>query len=266
MWPSGAARAGAAALVLVSAAACGTAAASPAPPLPDWPVPTLYPKSAPPASPWGRPAVSDDFDGDRVDPAKWVVYDSPDAAVNPRTAAATTVTGGALKLTGGLYGGRDLSGGIASRLHLTHGRWEVRMRADRGVGYSAVALLWPKVFGAPEAAEINFAEMIDPSRRSTGLFVHHGPEGTQLQRSVDGDFTRWHVFALDWLPHRLTFWKDGRRVWDYRGPLTPERSRMGLALQNDQVCDRGPGFCRTRATPRWVSMYVDWARIYRAPH
>ncbi|MEU5880255.1 hypothetical protein [Spirillospora sp. NPDC047279] len=54
-------------------------------------------------------------------------------------------------------------------------------------------------------------------------------------------------------------------MWTYRGPLTPERSTMGLALQNDQVCDRGAGFCRTRTTPRWVTMHVDWVKIYRAP-
>ncbi|MQY03928.1 hypothetical protein ACRB68_19740 [Actinomadura sp. RB68] len=235
------------------------------------PPPTIHPKSAAPspepATPafWGRPVVDDGFDGDRVDPRTWLVYDYPDARVNPRTKAATTVADGVLKLTGGLYRGRDLSGGIASRLHQTHGRWEVRMRAERGVGYAAVALLWPKVFGHPEFAEINFAEIIDPDRRDAGLFVHYGPRGTQLQRDVRGDFTAWHVFALDWLPHRLTFWMDGRRIWSYRGPLTPERSKMGLALQNDQVCDRGAGFCRSRTTPRWVSMYVDRARIYRAP-
>ncbi|MGI5167331.1 glycoside hydrolase family 16 protein [Spirillospora sp. CA-253888] len=125
--------------------------------------------------------------------------------------------------------------------------------------------MWPKVFGDPEYAEIDFAEVIDHTRQSTGLFVHHGPDNTMRRRMVKGDFTRWHTFALDWLPNRLTFWIDGAKVWDYRGPLTPERSKMGLALQNDQVCDRGRAFCRDRSTPRWVSMYVDWVRVYRAP-
>ncbi|RFU42669.1 hypothetical protein DZF91_05350 [Actinomadura logoneensis] len=213
---------------------------------------------------WGRPVVEDGFDGASVDPSRWVVYNSPDDRVNPRTAAATRVDGGTLQLTGGIYGGKDLSGGIASRLTLTHGRWEVRMRAEKGVGYSAVALLWPKVFGVPEKAEIDFAEMIDPTKQSADQYIHYGPNDTQKHNILRGDFTRWHVFALDWLPHRLTFWLDGRKVWDYRGDLTPERSQMGLALQNDQVCDRGPSFCRDASTPARVTMYVDWVKIYRA--
>ncbi|MCW2901637.1 MAG: hypothetical protein JWO67_3902 [Streptosporangiaceae bacterium] len=214
---------------------------------------------------WGKPVVTEQFDGTRLDPRKWMVYDSPDARENPRTESATRVSGGRLRLTGGVYRTRDLSGGIASRLHQRYGRWEVRMRAERGVGYSAVALLWPERFGDPEYAEINFAEVIDPTRRSVGLFVHRGPDDEQTHHVLRTDFTRWHTVAVDWLPRSLTFWLDGRKVWTYRGPLIPQRTPMGLALQNDQVCDRGRGFCRDRTTPRWVTMDVDWVRIYRAP-
>jgi Glycosyl hydrolases family 16 len=209
--------------------------------------------------------LTDGFHGHRLDPGKWVIYHSPRARVNPRTGAATRVSGGRLRLTGGIYRGRDLSGGVASRLGQRFGRWEVRMRAERGVGYSAVALLWPEHFGDPEFAEINFAEVIDPRRRTVALFVHRGPHDEQRRRLIAADFTRWHTVAVDWLPHRLTYWLDGRRVWTYRGPLIPQRGRMGLALQNDQVCERGPGFCRDRTTPKWVTMEVDWVRVYRVP-
>ncbi|KAB2343980.1 glycoside hydrolase family 16 protein [Actinomadura rudentiformis] len=222
-------------------------------------------RRAEPRSSWGKPVLVDGFDGDRVDTSKWLVYDYPDARVNPRTKAATKVEDGTLKLTGGVYKGKDLSGGIASRLNQKHGRWEVRIRAEKGVGYSAVALLWPKVFGKPEHAEIDFAEVIDSARQNVGIFIHHGPDNRMAQRNVRRDATRWHTYAVDWLPRSLTFWVDGKKVWSYRGPLTPERSTMGLALQNDQVCDRGPGFCRTRGTPRWVTMHVDWVKIYKRP-
>ncbi|MBC6467140.1 glycoside hydrolase family 16 protein [Actinomadura alba] len=214
---------------------------------------------------WGAPVLTENFDGHRPDPRKWAVYHSPGARENPRSGSAARVSGGKLRLTGGIYRGRDLSGGVASHFHQRYGRWEVRMRAERGVGYSAVALLWPERFGDPEFAEINFAEVIDPTRRTVGLFVHRGPDDDQRRRLIAADFTRWHTVAVDWLPDRLTFWLDGRRVWTYRGPLIPRRARMGLALQNDQVCDRGPGFCRNRTTPRWVTMDVDWVRVYRMP-
>ncbi|MFC6883760.1 glycoside hydrolase family 16 protein [Actinomadura yumaensis] len=233
--------------------------------------PTRGPGGGPSRSPgggtsgWGRPVVSEDFDGTEVDTSKWLVYDSPAAKVNPRTAKATTVKDGMLHLTGGLYDGKDLSGGIASHLNQRYGRWEVRMRADAGTGYSAVALLWPEHFGRPEKAEINFAEVIDPTRKSTGLFVHQGENDAQAQRTVKVDFTRWHTVALDWRPEKLVFWIDGRKVWTYTGPLLPKQTKMGLALQNDQVCDRGKGFCRTRDTPKWVTMNVDWVRVYGLP-
>lgn len=283
---SATARAGAAALLVVSlAAACsssgperaqpptatggppsagGPSSSGPTP----TPTPTLPPTQTPdPTTPaqWGQPVVQDGFDGSSVDTSKWIVYDSPNDKVNPRTSAATKVDAGTLQLTGGIYNGKDLSGGVASKLTLTHGRWEVRMRAEKGVGYSAVALLWPKVFGSPEKAEVDFAEMIDPTKQSADEYIHYGPNDTQKHNVLRADFTQWHVFALDWLPHRLTFWLDGRKVWDYQGDLTPERSQMGLALQNDQVCDRGKSFCRDATTPKWVTMYVDWIKIYKAP-
>lgn len=209
--------------------------------------------------------MTEHFTSSRLDPRRWLIYNAPHERENPRTAKATRVGGGRLQLTGGLYGGRDLSGGVASRLYQKYGRWEVRMRAERGVGYSAVALLWPERFGDPEFAEINFAEVLDPTRRRVGLFVHHGRSDRQAHRGLRVDFTRWHTVTLDWLPDSLTFWLDGEKVWTYRGPLIPHRTRMGLTLQNDQVCDLGPGFCRNQTTPKWVTMDVDWVRIYRAP-
>jgi beta-glucanase (GH16 family) len=209
--------------------------------------------------------VTDDFDGTSLDPARWIVYDSPDAKVNPRTRAATSVSGGELRLVGGIYGGKDLSGGVASTYLQTYGRWEVRLRAAAGAGYSPVALLWPQNMGHPEYAEIDFTEILDPTRQSAGIYIHHGPRDDQAQRQMRADFTQWHVVAVDWLPTSLTFWLDGKQVWTYRGPLIPHRDKMGLALQNDQVCDRGPAFCRDRTTPEWVPMEVDWVRIYRMP-
>lgn len=210
---------------------------------------------------WGRPAMVENFD--RLDSGRWMVYHSPGARVNPRTAKATRVSGGVLRMTGGFYGGKDLSGGVATRRAQTYGRWEVRFRAEAGAGYTPVALLWPVRQGDPEYAEIDFAEVLDPSRRSAGIFVHRG-EGAQAQSRMRADFTRWHTVAVDWLPGRLTFWLDGRKVWDYRGPRVPAATPMTLALQNDVTCNRWSP-CRNSRTPKTVSMYVDWVKIYRAP-
>lgn len=218
------------------------------------------PHSAHAESGWGKPVLVENFDS--LDTNTWMVYHSPNAGENPRTGRATTVANGVLRLKGGFYGGRDLSGGVATRSAQEYGRWEVRFKAEKGAGYTPVALLWPDRQSDGDYAEVDFAEIIDPKRQGGGIFVHAGRR--QAQRQLRADFTRWHTVAVDWLPGRLTFWLDGRKVWDYRGPNVPEGRRMGLALQNDVVCNEWSP-CRNGSTPDTVSMYVDWVRIYRAP-
>ena len=164
-------------------------------------------------------------------------------------------------LIGGLYGGDDQSAGVISRGAQTYGRWEARIRADKGNGYSATAFLWPTHLGSPEWSEIDFAEILSGDRRSGGLFIHHGQDDRQVQRTTRADFTRWHTVAVDWLPDHITFWMDGKKNWTYRGSFIPQRSDMHLYLRNE----RRNGFHRTASTPQKVTMQVDWIRVYRAP-
>ncbi|MEV0400040.1 glycoside hydrolase family 16 protein [Actinoallomurus sp. NPDC050550] len=211
--------------------------------------------------PWGAPVLSDDFGGDRLDPGKWQVYNAPNAVSHPGSPAGVHVSGGHLRLVGGLYGAKDQSAGVVSRLAQTYGRWEARIRADRGSGYSATAFLWPTRLGSPEWAEIDFAEIIDGTRRTGGLFLHHGADDRQLMKIVHVDFTRWHTVAVDWLPGRLTYQVDGKTVWSYRGPFVPSRADMHLNLRNETA----DGFHRLASTPLRVTMEVDWIRVFRAP-
>ncbi|HXA60473.1 MAG TPA: hypothetical protein VNW94_15045, partial [Streptosporangiaceae bacterium] len=59
---------------------------------PPAPSPSDYPGDTTSAS-WGSPVVAENFNGTRLDPAKWVVYDSPNDRVNPRTRSATRLSG-----------------------------------------------------------------------------------------------------------------------------------------------------------------------------
>ncbi|MCO5972000.1 glycoside hydrolase family 16 protein [Actinoallomurus soli] len=245
------------------AAGDGTASATPTPGSSDELRPTR-PSATPSARAygrWGRPVLYDDFGGDRLDPRKWQVYDAPDAPSHPGSPAGVHVANGRLRLVGGLYDGRDESAGVVSRLAQTYGRWEARIRADRGSGYSATAFLWPTRLGAPEWAEIDFAEIIDGTRRTGGLFIHHGADDRQLSRIAHVDFTRWHTVAVDWLPAKLTFRVDGEVVWSYAGPYVPKRADMHLNLRNETA----DGFHRMASTPQRVTMEVDWVRVFRAP-
>src|SRR6185312_5190474 len=71
------------------------------------------------AKPWGAPVLSDDFEGTRLDPAKWQVYQAPDASSHRGVAAGTHVSGGRLMLVGGLYDGKDQGAGVISHLAQT---------------------------------------------------------------------------------------------------------------------------------------------------
>ncbi|WP_345354073.1 glycoside hydrolase family 16 protein [Actinoallomurus liliacearum] len=241
----------------------GTAAPTPAPSVSDE-LRTTRPSGAPSARAygrWGRPVLYDDFGSDRLDPRKWQVYDAPNALSHPGSPAGVHVANGRLRLVGGLYDGKDQSAGVVSRLAQTYGRWEARIRADRGSGYSATAFLWPTRLGAPEFAEIDFAEIIDGTRRTGGLFIHHGADDRQLAKIARVDFTRWHTVAVDWLPQKLTFWVDGKAVWTYEGPYVPKQADMHLNLRNETA----DGFHRMADTPQRVTMEVDWIRVFRAP-
>ncbi|MEU6412533.1 hypothetical protein [Microbispora sp. NPDC046933] len=99
--------------------------------------------------------------------------------------------------------------------------------------------------GAEDAA-IGVAEVA--GGRRTELSVRQGREVARAEMAAD--FTQWHTVTVDWLPGRVTFWLDGRQVWNYTGPYVPRSQEMGLVLRND-------------ASGGTVD--VDWVRIYRAP-
>lgn len=210
---------------------------------------------------WGAPILSDDFGGTQLDTSKWQVYEAPDAPSHRGVAAGTHVSGGRLMLVGGLYNGKDQGAGVISHLSQTYGRWEARIRSDPGAGYSATAFLWPVHMGDPEFAEIDFAEILGADRHSGGVFIHHGRDDQQVQRTIRADFTKWHTVAVDWLPDHVTFWVDGKQTWTYTGSYIPKQAMMQLYLRNEMRS----GFHRTDKTPQKITMQVDWIRVYRAP-
>ncbi|WP_405393348.1 glycoside hydrolase family 16 protein [Microbispora hainanensis] len=75
-------------------------------------------------------------------------------------------------------------------------------------------------------------------------------QGRELARAeLATGFAQGHTVTVDWLPGRVTFWLDGRQVWNYTGPYVP-RSPLGLVLRNDASGG---------------TVYVEWVRVYRAP-
>jgi glycosyl hydrolase family 16 len=213
------------------------------------------------ATKWGTPVFYDDFSGRRLDNGKWWVYHSLDSA-NPRHHAATSLTNGKLRFVGGFRGWRDVSGGVAARYYQQYGRWEARFRVSRGEGYSAAILLWPMSDDGPAHGEIDLMEVNLPARQSGSQFIHApggAVHGHLVQRT---DFTRWHTVAVEWRPHSLTYYLDGKKTWTFDRPWFYPRIPMTLTLQLDQGCG-GWWVCRHSSSPAWVTMEVDWVRIYQ---
>jgi beta-glucanase (GH16 family) len=95
--------------------------------------------------------------------------------------------------------------------------------------------------------------------------VHYaGPGGSDRMygSAVDGDFSQWHTFAVDWLADRIVWYVDGVerfRVTDRN--IIPKRS-MHLAIQFDQGPKKDWIPPPDATTPAAFSLQVDWLRVY----
>jgi len=232
---------------------------------------------------WGKPVWSASFNKpDAL--SRWYVYNSPDASP-PRVPQAVHVRNGQLQLVGAVRNGLDASGGVQARYAQKYGRWEVRFRASKGAGYSAVILLWPTTEKWPDDGEIDLMEVGNPTRQSGGPWLHNGKEDFKISTppgAVRVDFTKWHTVAVDWLPGSVTYYLDSKPIMrvtaNYvsyypkgkkvtkriHGDYLPNTAAMNLALQLDK-CFNKYVQCRNSKTPKYVTMFVDWAKIYKLP-
>ncbi|GAA3390200.1 glycoside hydrolase family 16 protein [Cryptosporangium minutisporangium] len=212
---------------------------------------------------WRR-VLSDDFTGTELS-NRWLAYDGqpsgdPAGWFDP---AHVRVSDGVLTIRGAYQKARRkwVTGGVSTRnsLKQTYGKYEVRFRADRGKGISYALLLWPVDDSWPP--EIDFAED-NGDRRDRLHATLHAIGGSQIERSVTGDFTDWHVVGVEWTPGRLAYTVDGR-VWatllDERVPDQP----MALALQTQAwYCGHTWQRCPDSSTPAQVNLQVDWVVAY----
>jgi beta-glucanase (GH16 family) len=230
--------------------------------------PGSAPKCAKPTAPagWGALKVSDDFNGKTLSSTKWSVYHDPDGKV-PRDQSRVTVSGGELKITGGIgKDGKDESGGISSNTNLMYGHVDVCTRVDIGPGYSAILLMWPQSEKWPDDGEIDISEVNKGPRLYTNSYLHNHPTNDRLGHQTYADFSQWHVLSMDWTPTHVTIYLDGEKQWtaglDARTKgLVPTTSPMHLAIQLDKGCDPFVQ-CRDDTTPSKVVMHTDWVRIY----
>ena len=200
---------------------------------------------------WGEPVRTDDFtDGT----SGWSIYDGPGHAGNGRrTPDAVSVRDGVLTITGDSAG--NTAGMAWTDGSRQYGRWEGRVRAPASdPSYNALLLLWPTAENFPEGGEIDFMEMMDPSRQTTNIFVHYGADNSQIDGSVDIDGTGWHNWAVEWTPERITAYVDGEPWFETTDPTVQPPGPMHLCIQLDWFPKGG--------SVQESTMQVDWVRQY----
>lgn len=213
------------------------------------------PNTAAQSQAWGKPDREDNF-ADVSSLANWWVYDGPGHDGNGRrTPSAVTVSDGHLVISGDASGN---SGGVALKGGgQMYGRWEICARSSVAAStYHSVALLWPDANDWPAGGEIDFMEIVDPARQTAGFHLHYGPDDQRENHYVRIDATRWHSWAVEWTPQRITVYVDGTPWAESAEPSQFPPRPMHLCLQLDNFGGD------TRAGGQ---QYVDWVRQYSLP-
>ncbi|WP_233245216.1 family 16 glycosylhydrolase [Caulobacter sp. D4A] len=254
---------------------------------------------AAPAAAAPRLIWSDEFDGERLDPARWAASNDCWGGGNEErqcyTPAAVAVSGGVLRLTARRArttgpAVRDAAPGAAritrdyasGRIHtkglasFRYGRIEVRAKLPLGQG------LWPAIWMLPEhdnygpyplSGELDIAEAVNLGVRCLSCrdvvraAAHHGPtlaanRSDSAETRLD-DLTVFHVFALEWTPRRLIWSIDGKPYFSRPGGRPfDERFHLilNLAVGGRWAETTGRKGVDDAALPE--SLLVDWVRVY----
>jgi beta-glucanase (GH16 family) len=206
-----------------------------------------------------RLVFQDDFDDSTLDPDVWNRYDSVGGFGNGwRRPEAITEEDGKLRITAR----GDVSGGMNHEHSQIYGRWEFRARTDEGRGRGSAILLWPDSLDKEADGELDMMEVPSEDRSEAHFVIHYSSENKLAGTQVTGDFSRWHTFAMDWLPGRVTWYVDGVEQFETTDPMVIPTSSMHLAIQ----LDMGPFEewipAPDETTPPEVSLEVDWVRVY----
>ena len=222
----------------------------------------------PQANPPGWHVVfRDDFNGRKVNRAKWRVYSG-----QPGGDPAAWWLPSHLRLSNGMLiisgyrdpagRGRWTTGGISSSQSFsqTYGKYLVRFRLDRGVGIGHAVLLFPQSGRWPP--EIDFSEDGGRSRAGTLGSLHYSAGNKLISKWTPVYTTQWHTLGVEWTRQTLRFSLDGRFWYTIKRNVVPSIP-MALAIQTQTwPCAAAWGTCPDASTPRVVRMYVDWAVAY----
>lgn len=202
---------------------------------------------------WGAPTRESDFDHGL--PPDWHPY-GPEPGHErrgERTPAAITVADGAVTIDGTATG---TTGAMSWHPGQKYGRWEACVKSDAGRGgLNAVILLWPVAEDWPVGGEIDWMEIMDPTRQVTGFHLHYGADNQQSAADVTHDATQWTAWALEWTPQKITGYVNGAPWYTSTNTAAFPPRPMVMTMQLDYFPPAGGP----------SAMHMDWARQWALP-
>jgi len=215
-----------------------------------------------------RLIFSDDFEGPRLDGSRWRVEDIAPNKNNELEYYAPDevfVSNGCLVLRSRrrARGGREFTSGLVDtrgRMAQAFGRFEVRARLPAGQG------IWPAIWLLPASGawppEVDIVELLGDNPHTVYMTEHWGkwPDIREDGGQFSGpDFSAdFHVFRLDWLPEKITWYIDGVKRFETAEfiPRTPMYLIMNTAVGGDWPGEPD----ETTTFP--VYHYIDYVRVY----
>ena len=210
----------------------------------------------------------DEFDGDKVDPAKWRVEDAALVKNNELeyySPENVYVKDGNLVIRSEKKerGGRPYTSGLVEtkgRYSFEYGRVEVRAKLPGKKGMWPAHWLMPERGGWPP--EIDIMELVGSKPDTVHMTNHYGefPHNRYDSKVFTGpDFTKdFHVFALEWDPGELRWYIDGVQRFSVARNVPREPFYIILNTAVGGTMPRNPD--ETTVFPQYHE--IDYVRVY----
>lgn len=237
-----------------------------------------------------RCAFVDNFDGTRLNTAKWKVVTSNDAAYGGRTDCFVnspkniSVSWGALRLTtrkaaapfacgqgSNRYTAGGTSGMVSTMGHFftTYGRFEMRAKwpytTQRGL--QAAFWLWPEGASGmawPISGELDIAEWYSQYPDRAIPYLHTATSWLNPSRATNnycilGNPAAWHNYTLEWTPQRILIKYDGKTCLDAAGGAPYNKPFNVSVTQAFGMGSNAP----TTATPFPSTLLVSYVKVWK---
>jgi beta-glucanase (GH16 family) len=231
----------------------------------------------------------EDFDGDKIDGAKWTAVAGPRKGGQSVTDAAR-IKSGVLTITTYTKDGKHCTGFLTTKgkFETTYGYIEAAIRFNTTRGqWGAFWMTSPtigKPLGDPAKAgmEIDIVEhrasnnMGNDISGSYVINLHwdgYGKERKTEGTTVTPPFSamplpgEWHTYGLHWTPKRYTFYYDGKEQWSTTNAVS-RRSQFLLLTCEIGAKDwagKSPVEGYGTLADSKTTMEVDWVRVWQAP-